>query len=67
MEAGSKGKVNVKRDMQAFNQRVDEALQIWFKQIRSHSTAVDGELLHTKANSLAQSIGDVDASKASKS
>ena len=26
MEAGSKGKVNVKRDMQACNQRVDEAL-----------------------------------------
>ena len=51
MEAFSKGKVNVKRDRQACNQRVDEALLIWFKQIRSHNTAVDGELLLTKANS----------------
>ena len=67
MEAFSKGKVNVKRDRQACNQRVDEALLIWFKQIRSHNTAVDGELLLTIANSLAQSIGDGDASEISKS
>ena len=46
---------------------VDEALLIWFKQIRSHNTTVDGELLLTKANSLAQSIGDGDASEISKS
>jgi len=45
------------------NDKVDEALLIWFKQMRSFNTPIDGELLLAKANSLSDDLGTENLSK----
>ena len=45
------------KDRQTTIQYVDEALLIWFRQIRAQNTQIDGSMLPNKANCLAVSLG----------
>ena len=62
-EAVDKGNVLVNKNRSTKNDKLDEALLKWFKQVRLLNTAVDGPLLLTKANEMANMLGSSPVSK----